>query len=32
MDNWHLLIAGAFIGIGLVLLGGILAHLYIFGL
>ena len=32
MDNWHLFLAGTLFGIGLMLLGAILAHLYIYGL
>jgi len=31
VDNWHLFIAGALFGIGLMLFGAILAHLYIYG-
>jgi len=32
MRNWHLFIAGTLFGIGLMLVGAILAHLYIYGL
>lgn len=32
MRNWHLFIAGVLFGIGLMLVGAILAHLYIYGL
>jgi hypothetical protein len=31
MDNWHLFLAGTLFGIGLMLLGAILAHAYIYG-
>ena len=30
MDNWHLFIAGTLFSIGLMLLGAILAHVYIY--
>jgi uncharacterized membrane protein (DUF485 family) len=32
MKNWHLVAAGVLIGIGLMLVGALLAHLYIYGL
>ena len=31
MNNWHLFIAGTLFGIGLMCLGAILAHVYIYG-
>jgi hypothetical protein len=31
MDNWHLFLAGTLFGIGLMLLGAILAHAFIYG-
>ena len=30
MDNWHLIIAGVLIGIGLMLVGALLSHLVLF--
>lgn len=32
MRNWHLFFAGALFGMALMILGAVLAHLYIYGI